>query len=892
MQNKILLCFIFLNSICYSQLQETEISGHIQFENETTPLEGAKIIIQDHSNQKNKSLGLSNSNGGFSITHQTDADTLDIIITYILCTPHFQTIIPRQHIIKLDTIKLFPDEELLNTVTVTAKPNPVTIKNDTIRYYAAAFKTGENAYVEELLEVLPGVMVDSEGNITVNGEKVDKILVDGKPFFGDDLKAATRNLLRDMILAVEVSDSKSKSEAFIGSEGSSGTKTINLILKLDKKRGTFGEVSAGIGFENKYTANGILNRFSKSQRISLIGSANNINAPRFSGQGSSSNLDLLQNSGREGVSSSTSIGVNFSDELSDKLELTGNYMITETKLEKRAIFKRETNLPESFFFTIGSSASNNTETNHTINLGIDYQASSNLLINISPALTLKKNDAISFQNVEQLNANLESTNLQEQTSKTNQFDNQFKNKFTLTQRIGKDGGAFKLILSHQNSQLKKENANSSSTLITADPEANATRNQLIENTQKKNYYTGHSSYKIPIQSKAIFLTVGVTSNYNNIRLQQQVQQLLEVEESNAELDFKMNNIQLDFLPNIILSAKKNKWRASFKSTYVSKTRAFIDHAESNNNNKRVFRGLEINSNFNYQMKNGLNINSGYQLQNNPPSLSQVQTFPNLINPLNVIIGNPALRSAYDHQIKLGLNSFNFKKNRTLLFFATLAIKTDQIIRILEVDENFFKTTTYVNASGGYNLSTMLNYNKKIIIDSLSRLNITLGVNSSLNTIPSMNYGLNYRATTASIRPSIKASISRAQWLRLDVEYGLSAMQTSFDIPNFETRTIALHSAGITTNIKFAKHFTWNNSTAFNYSPSISDPYERFNWIWNTGINLSFKSDKARLSLNVFDVLNKNRSVNRIVTSTYIEDSNRLVLTRYVMLSLSCKLSKM
>src|SRR5690606_22466574 len=116
-----------------------------------------------------------------------------------------------------------------------------------IEFNADAFKTQPNALVEDLLKRLPGVEVDADGAIKVQGEDVKRITVDGKDFFGTDPKMATRNLPADAVKKVQVFDKKSKTAEFTGIDDGNEEKTINLELRENKKTGNFGNVLAGYG---------------------------------------------------------------------------------------------------------------------------------------------------------------------------------------------------------------------------------------------------------------------------------------------------------------------------------------------------------------------------------------------------------------------------------------------------------------------------------------------------------------------------------------------------------------------------------------------------------------------------------------------------------------------
>ncbi|MEK7226676.1 MAG: carboxypeptidase regulatory-like domain-containing protein, partial [Bacteroidota bacterium] len=153
---------------------------------------------------------------------------------------------------ELGNIVMNDKAKVLAEVVVTNEAPPVTLINDTIQYNAGSFKTQPNASVEQLLKKLPGVKVEKDGTIKAQGETVQKVLVDGKEFFGNDPKVASKNLPADAIDKVQVYDKQSDQAQLTGFEDGNTEKTINLKLKKDKKKGMFGKINAGAGNKERY----------------------------------------------------------------------------------------------------------------------------------------------------------------------------------------------------------------------------------------------------------------------------------------------------------------------------------------------------------------------------------------------------------------------------------------------------------------------------------------------------------------------------------------------------------------------------------------------------------------------------------------------------------------
>lgn len=154
--------------------------------------------------------------------------------------------------VKLDPITMTESARLLAEATVVGVKTPIKVMEDTIEYNADSYKTQPNAVVEDLLKRLPGVEVDSDGKITANGKEVTKILIDGKEFFSDDPKVASKNLPVNMVDKLQVVERKSDLARLTGVDDGEDETVINLSVKPGMQNGWFGTVEAGYGTDDRY----------------------------------------------------------------------------------------------------------------------------------------------------------------------------------------------------------------------------------------------------------------------------------------------------------------------------------------------------------------------------------------------------------------------------------------------------------------------------------------------------------------------------------------------------------------------------------------------------------------------------------------------------------------
>src|SRR5262249_50846342 len=231
----------------------------------------ATVTIMNASDSSLVSFSRTDQTGGFAIK-SLGKGKFRLLITHVGYRNISKNFILSDSVRELDFgfLVINNKSELLKEVTVTQEAAPVTIKNDTTEFNAASFKTKPNAVVEDLLKKLPGIQVDKNGTIKANGEEVKKVLVDGKEFFGNDPKIASKNLPADAVDKVQVFDKKSDQAQFTGFDDGNSQKAINLTIKPDKKNGIFGKVTAGAGGDDRYEGRANINQFKGGQQLSVI----------------------------------------------------------------------------------------------------------------------------------------------------------------------------------------------------------------------------------------------------------------------------------------------------------------------------------------------------------------------------------------------------------------------------------------------------------------------------------------------------------------------------------------------------------------------------------------------------------------------------------------------
>ncbi|HEV8272928.1 MAG TPA: carboxypeptidase-like regulatory domain-containing protein, partial [Chitinophagaceae bacterium] len=314
------------------------------------PVPAATITVLQSKDSSLVTFTMTNSRGEFSLANVPYGDYRLLVthVNYHNVNKYF-TINDANKNIDLPNIEVSDKNKVLEEVVIMAEAPPVTLIGDTVQYNAGSFKTKPNAVVEDLLKRMPGIQVEKDGTVKAQGQEVKKVLVDGKEFFGNDPKIATKNLPADAVDKVQVYDKQSDMAQLTGFDDGQSEKTINLKLKKDKKKGVFGKVNAGGGTDGRYQGKFNVNSFKGARQMSVIGMGNNTNAEGFSfmdilsfsggmnqlgGGGGGININMSSNDplassmgggNNNSINTSWAGGANYNNILGTKMEVQSNY---------------------------------------------------------------------------------------------------------------------------------------------------------------------------------------------------------------------------------------------------------------------------------------------------------------------------------------------------------------------------------------------------------------------------------------------------------------------------------------------------------------------------------------------------------------------------------------
>ncbi len=905
----IILCIIgllIINSNSIAQSKFT-LTGLVK-DKEQSAMPYATVVLLSQSDSTINSFSVTDKTGAFSILNVKKGNYI-LQASFVGFETYYKNYTVSKST-KLPPIILKKKNIVLSEVEVKAEIIPILIKGDTVEYNAAAFKTQAEAPVEELLKKLPGIEVQKDGSVKAQGEDVVKILVDGKEFFGNDAKVATKNLPAKAIDKVQVYDKQSDLAEFTGVDDGDRLKTINLKLKDDHKNGIFGNVKGGIGNKELYNSKLNLNKFTAKSQISLLGMSNNINEQGFSfedylrfiggfnnllsGGGMNFNLDggmPLNFGGNNGINSTNAVGLNFNKDFSKKTELYSSYFFTLVDNETKANTFREYLDNESNFDY--SELSDNESKYYSHRANIKLKHSFNKKSQLEFKGNLGYNDAKTAGSSDRYN--YKSTGELRAFSKTNDTNdgNGLSGDGSLKYRrkLNKKG---RYISISSNAWKKEENRNKLLNIIdnlyvdSIQMFSHDSTFQRQKRLSDNKGYKAHFTYNEPLSSK-LFLEFKISRQESSYLTDKGI----------FERDLTTNDEIFDFDLSNKYEKTYSKNQAGFKLKRISKkTRinfsAFLENSElssidltNNNPIKRSYLNFVPIVGFQHDFSNKSRFDFNYISNINEPEIEQLQPIIDNSNPFNLYIGNPNLKPEKTHNANLNYmfySQFSFT-SWFVSFRSTLT--ENKIVESFKTDSLFRRTTSPINSDkSNYYFSLRSNFSTPI-----RKLKTKIGMNIS-STLTSGNYlqnDVSYNSNRYTNTFGVTIENRKKDNFDLLVGNKTSFNQTIYQ--NSESLNRNYYSTNYYIDFKlFIKN--WTLTTSVDNTYYIGDVFkEDANIIfWKAALQYSFLKRKFKAEASIVDVLNKDNGLSRNSALSYIEQTNMNTLGRYFMFTLYYNIS--
>ena len=919
------------------------LSGTILSKTDGAPVEMATIrLFAYHQTAQGTDStlvqGAQTTYDGIFILNNIRQGEYKLIISSVGFAEITKTIQMPNHDLDMPTIRLEEQVQHLAEVSVQGRAAEMTVKGDTIEYNTAAYQVSETATVEELLKKMNGVEVDKEGNVTINGEEIKGVRIDGKKFFGDDVQTATKNIPADMIEKIQVIDEKSEMAKLTGFEDDETERIINLSLKKNRKKGVFGNYSGALGadmvtdeggwfdygnpaygttdaarmvhfLENdaRYNANIFTNLLLGESQTTIIGGANNTNEIRsrrgrgwFGGQNA-------------GITASENLGVNTNIDLTGKLEkkddktellLGGDATINHSTNDTRTQSQKESYSEEATYIDQDSTQKMTNAWDAQMRLEMEYQIDSMNKIILRPQISYsnsrsEQNNSYTYERDSVLiNDGYQNQNsLQEEISASM--------RATYNHKFAKPGRTLTM-----RANVTFKNTEKNDTTYAFDNLSNtALVDQNTFSTNNALSYSLRTSYVEPIYGKNHFLETVLSlsgSNRNSVKDQYSMMDgayQYDSVYSNAlsnnmyteqlELNYRWVSEKIDLTAGARVLATQ-----TYSKTYYGNTLA----------RDTLYNRWNWSPNVRFRYKFGQKefARIVYRGRVNQPTIQQMEPVRNNSDAMNETVGNLGLNPAFSHNIFAMYSKFNPEKFSSMMVGMNANLTQDALTNNTIYDKtgkrymqtvnsemipwyvgaHFMSNTPFCNKMFQFHSRTAVSYNQRVAYVLREQDADEIAQLIAADQLP-----LGDASKTGNFRMSSDLTL---RFTHKIVDIGVKNTNIYSLTHNSLNKKNISHIGDwiITGDVTFHLPKSWNIATDVSYTSrhgyqGLDDVNEL---IWNFSIDKTWQN--STLTLKVYDLLNDKKNIVQTVNETSVSYQKFNTLPTYFMLTYTYKLNRM
>ncbi len=900
----LIILLLSVNGFVQAQSKVT-IRGAIIDSATSLPLSNASISLMHMIDSSQIAFSIADTKGLFTLKN-IPSGRYNLLVTFTGYSFYNMKIMADSGKTSMDLgiIKMSKQSELLDEVIVTRPP--IAVKKDTVEFTAGAFQTKPNATAEDLLKKLPGVEVDKDGNITSQGEAISKVYVDGKEFFSNDPKLATKNLTADMIESVQVFDDMSDQAKFTKIDDGSKQKTINIKLKKNRKKGYFGRATAGAGSESRYTGSAMLNSFRDNTQVSVLGGANNINVAGFTSS------DMFgggrgRGGGSDGNTRVWNGGFNYRDKWGTKMEVSGNYFVSGTNTTNNSETYRENLFANDSTSVLNStSRSGNRNVNNNVFLRLEYFIDSMNSLLATPRFNIQHSENIN----EYIARTVSTSPLPEYlaiTSNNNNNGNRdgwnFGNSLLYRHRFKKIGRTF---TAGWNTSFGNNNGISNvianSKFYNNDGTAYKSIDQHLQNDQAGKSFnnTLSMSYTEGLgENKILEFNYAYTNNQNTSD-----KKSYNYDSTNGKFEIP-NTALTNYFENSNISHRAGSNFRFKKEKYDFQVGGAVNFSQLKNNSIRLdstrnlytnqhFMNIFPTANFNYNLGARKSIRFDYRGSTQQPNINQLQNVIDSTNQLHLSTGNPNLKQQFSHDLGLNYRTFNVNNFMFLSVDLRFSTVTNKIVnRTITIDKA--QLSYPVNIGGTYSSSLYLTTGIpliKVATGKKSPLNLNLSSSVRFNKDVSMLDSIKNFSNNWVLRERVNLNLNIKDKLDVSLNANLTFNSTTYSVQKNNNINYFTYRYSLDFSYTFLKSFILSSDFDYYVNAGRSGGFNQNIPSWNASIAKQlFEKKNAEVRFAVVDILNQNQSIRRSTSDFYVQDVRTEVMQRFFMVSVLYNLGK-
>ncbi len=918
MKRLVLAFLFFFGCISIAAAQGFMVFGKVVSQANNQPIEMATIRLFAYSAADSTLIqGVQTDMEGRFRLEGIRAGKYKLIVSSVGFTEQHVNVVVQDKDVRVRPIRLAEEVQRLSQVEVTGKAAELTVKGDTIEYNTSAYRTNENDMVEDLLKKMSGVQVDADGKVTVNGEEIKQVRIDGKKFFENDPQMATKNIPADMIDKIQVIDEKSEMAKLTGFEDEDTERIINLQLKKSKKKGVFGNFNlAGgadmladngewFGYNNqfmqedfRYNANLFMNILLGESQTTLIAGGNNTNQPlSMRGRG-----PMMGNN--SGITATENIGVNTNVDKGRGLEFGADASLNHSRNNTLTQSEKES-YADSIIYNNLDSTSKQTDTwDANVRMEWEWKIDSVNKLTIRPQIGYTYTQSNNYQEYDYLR-NGEQLTLGTQRNNGISQDINARLRLTYSHKFQKKGRALTLRGDVRFTNSTSDSHNSSELLSLGVPEMHNFHTLKDNNSLT---YSLKASYVEPIYGKNHFLETAFTFE-NNLRNSEKMQYndsartLLDSTYSNTfynryfseKLELNYQYKQKDY--DLTVGVQVNPSQTISETTYIDE--------ESTRVIENNVWNVSPSMSFKYKFGKKEFARIRYRGTSSQPSISQMEPVRDNSNAMSETVGNLGLNPAFSHNLLVMYSKFNQERFSSIMTGLRGTLTKDAFVRNSIYDEtgklyaqtvnaqalpwnvsaDFMYNTPFANKLMQFNTRTMLSYNQRVAYISKEQQANEIAKMIDKNALL---LGEENRTGNLQAREDLTLRFTH-QWIEIGANASFTYSRTHNSLNPQNTSNVFNWSVRGDLALHLPKN--WNITADCGYTARYGYQLDDVNEIMlNASISKTWRN--ATLALEAYDLLNQKKNIVQVVGEDYVQYRKYNTLPTYFMLTFTYKLNKM
>jgi hypothetical protein len=906
------ICLLLLTTV-YSFSQLPTIKGSIRDTADNKNLQNAVVSVLKKADTTLVSFTRTDKNGTFTF-NGIDTGKYVILITYPRFADYMESLIVTGNT-DIGSIFITPKSKLLDEVVIRTG-SAIRIKGDTTEFTADSFKVKEGGTVEDLLKKLPGFTVNAKGEIIAQGKRVDKVLVDGEEFFGDDPTMATQNISAKAVDKVQVFETKTEQQQLTGITTGSEGKTVNIKLKEDAKKGSFGKINAGTDFSKYMENKGLYNRFVGKKKSSVYLTRTNINAGSLSWEdrqklGIENDYEYDELSGYyfsfgggdefndwslRGLPDAWAGGALFTNKWKeDKHNVNISYRYNSLGTTNTGSTLSQNILPTGLTYSNNYSTKKGLNRQHAFNGKYEWKLDSLASLKLTTVNTFKKSNTQGNTISEFLNANRDTINRSFRDYDNNTNRMQTDNQLTWKQLFKKKNRVLQTVARFGITEDENDGINNSTIRYFSNGIFNYadTLDQLKLFDGQSTTMGIKSTFTEPLSVKWMLVVDYAYNKNHSVSRRNTFEKNITDKYEVLVPDFS-NNFTLDAFShsgNALIRYAGTKIKIAMGSG-LSNVKLNLQNLDSNKLSNFNFLRVTPQVQFNFLPKAQTNIGINYRGTTRQPTINQLQPLRDNTDPLNEYIGNPDLKVGFNHNISIFFNQYKVLAQRGIWANFSYNIQNNAITQYNTVDVATGKKSYYpVNVNGNTNWNFWTNWNKGTGENKPS-YGISFNGNGGrfINFINSQKAITDYAAVNFEFSFDLEFKDKFSLSLSPKAGYNSSKSSLSSSIDN----NYFTYGGDIDMALDLPWKMEISTELDFDLRQKINAFATNTNLVlWKAGLSKKiFKKDTGKITLYANDILNDNIGFTRTINNTFISDERFQRISRYFLLKFEWSFNKM